>query len=251
MLISAQQAEFTAERAAAGAAPAVSADGLGCTIDGRRVLSGISLEIPVGAAVSLLGANGAGKSTLLRLLSTLVAPTDGRLRLFGFDGSRATAALRARIGLVGHQSMLYRDLSLLENLEFFGKLYGVPAPRERAMHLITRLGLAGREHDPVRALSRGMTQRVAVARALVHSPPLLLADEPFSGLDASSAAALEELFEALRSGGTTIIMASHDVAQSLRLSRRIIALRAGRVVLDAPSCSLDAEEVLETTGGGG
>jgi ABC-type multidrug transport system ATPase subunit len=144
--------------------------------------------------------------------------------------------------------MLYRDLSARENLEFFGRLYGIPDPRGRAEELLDAVGLLDRADDPVRGYSRGMTQRAAIARALVHDPSLLLADEPFDGLDAPSAAALEQLLSDLHADGRTLILANHDIIQSLRLARRAIVLNRGRVVVDEPSRLLAADDVLAGMG---
>ena len=231
-----------------GAMP-VRAVGLCKAIDERPILRGIDLEISAGSFVALLGANGAGKSTLLKILSTLGAPTGGTLELFGETMKTSgvgAAKIRARIGLIGHQSMLYHDLSARENLEFFGKLYGVNRPRERAMTLLTALGLAERAGDAVKAFSRGMAQRVSIARALMHDPELLLADEPFAGLDAPSTAILERVLTSLHESGKTIILANHDIGQSLRLSQRAVVIRKGQKVIDAASTALDAKTVLAT-----
>jgi heme exporter protein A len=214
-------------------------------IDERAVLDAIDLQVSRGQFVTLLGANGAGKSTLLKVLATLTPPTSGELRLFGKPGTGQDArAARARIGMIAHQPMLYRDLSARENLEFFARLYGVPDPRGRARQLLDVIELSRRADDPVKTFSRGMTQRVAIARALVHDPGLLLADEPFDGLDAPSVATLEQLLTDLREQGTTVILANHSIDQSLQLADQAIVLRGGRVVIDEPSRSLRATDVL-------
>lgn len=223
---------------------AVQAIGLGKSFDRRRVLEQINLRIPPGAFLALLGANGAGKSTLLRILATLIPPTDGQLLLFGQSVRTDLVALRAKIGMIGHQPILYRDLSVWENLLFFGKLYEVANVNDRAGQLLESVGLADRAHDAVKTLSRGMTQRVAIARALMHEPALLLADEPFAGLDAPSTRSLELLLEQLHGEGKTIILVNHDIEQSLRLARQAVVLRRGRIVIAAPTSQLDAEAVL-------
>lgn len=228
----------------AAAPAAIAARGLRKVIDERPILHDLALDIPRGAFVALLGANGAGKSTLLKLLATLTTPTAGELTLLGLPVKSNAAKVRGRIGLIGHQSMLYHDLSARENLVFFGKLYGIKNPAARADHLLDSLGLLHRANDPVKAFSRGMTQRVAIARALVHDPELVLADEPFAGLDAPSAAVLESVLAQLHRAGKTIVLANHDIAQSLRLSRHAVVLRRGRKVIDAPSDSLSAPDVL-------
>ena len=234
----------------ANTASLVKATALGKTIDERPILREVDLDLGQGRFLALLGANGAGKSTLLKVLATLAPATSGSLLLFGHDltkshgGGGTLNKVRARIGLIGHQSMLYHDLSACENLVFFGKLYGVKEPRNRAMHLLTGLRLADRAHDPVKAFSRGMIQRVAIARALMHSPDLLLADEPFAGLDAPSTKMLEEVLTDLHAAGKTVILANHDIAQSLRLAEHAIVLRKGRKVIDQPTFQLDTKTVL-------
>lgn len=223
---------------------AVVANQLSKWIDDRPVLEGISFDIPTGEFAALLGANGAGKSTLLKLLSTLTPPTSGELKLFGKSAARFGSEARAQIGMIGHQSMLYRDLSARENLIFFGRLYGVADPAGRADELSDAVGLSDRADDPVKAFSRGMTQRVAVARALVHRPNLLLADEPFDGLDAPSVVVVENLLSALHRSGKTIILVNHDVSQSLRIAERALILRQGQLVIDAPSADLKSADVV-------
>lgn len=234
-----------AGKARQDAALAVSAEGLRVEIDGRHILDKISLDIPRGQAVALMGANGAGKSTLLRVLATLTAPSEGELRLFGQRIGPAAAAVRSKIGIISHQPMLYRDLSIRENLEFFGRLYDAASPRARATEMLALVGLTNRSGDAVKTLSRGMVQRAAIARAMMHDPALLLADEPFEGLDAPSARSLETLLNRLRGEGRTLIMANHDVPRSLALTDRAVLLRRGRVVMDRPSAALTAQEVLE------
>ena len=217
---------------------------LGKQIDGRAVLQEVSLEVLAGKFVAVIGANGAGKSTLLKILATLMRPDSGELRLFGQPVRGDASLLRARIGLISHQSMLYRELSARENLVFFGRLYGVRQPRRRALDLLEMVGLADRADDAVKTFSRGMTQRVAIARALVHEPALLLADEPFAGLDAPSVERLQEILARLQASGKTILLAHHDIDQSLRMAQQAIVLRQGRVVVDRCTRKLDAATVL-------
>ena len=223
---------------------AVCASNLSKWIDDRPILQEIHLHLPPGSFTALLGANGAGKSTLLKLLATLTKPTDGELSLFGASVRHDAASARSQIGLISHQSMLYRDLTARENLEFFARLYAVPSPRERAATLLDAMGLADRANDAVKTFSRGMTQRLAIARALLHRPKLLLADEPFDGLDAPSSRELETLLLQLHEAGRTIILANHDLPQSLRLAHHAIVLRRGRIVLDQPTSTLSSGQVL-------
>ncbi len=222
----------------AGQTMAVEADRLGKSIDEKPILRDLTFSIPTGQYCTLLGANGAGKSTLLNVLATLIAPTTGTLSMFGHPVGKAMTDLRGKIGMIGHNPMLYRDLSALENLVFFGRLYGVAKPQGRAEELLEFVNLTNRRHDPVKSFSRGMTQRVAIARALMHEPDMLLSDEPFAGLDAPSTAALETMLARLQGEGRTIILANHDIEQSTRLTERVLVLRAGRLVLDAPTAGL-------------
>ena len=229
---------------AGGYSDVVRAAGLSKVIDERPVLHDIDLVVEPGQSVALLGANGAGKSTLLKVLATLAPPSSGTLNLFGVPTTKDAAALRARIGLIGHQSMLYRDLSARQNLEFFGRLYDVAEPRTRAEELLAAIGLLDRADDPVKTFSRGMAQRVAIARAIVHDPQLLLADEPFDGLDAPSTAVLEQILADLHESGKTLILANHDITQSLRLTDRTVVLRTGEVAINERSRDLHSAAVL-------
>jgi heme exporter protein A len=224
--------------------PALCAAGLGKTIDERSVLKSIDLSIAAGEFVAILGINGAGKTTLLKILATLMPPTTGRLQLFGLDVPRHAAQARARLGLIGHQSMLYRDLTARENLELFAGLYGVDSPRRRADELLSIVGMSDRADDAVKTFSRGMCQRVSIARALVHQPDLVLADEPFAGLDVPGAAAVQRLLSDLHAAGKTIVMVNHDVLQSLRLAERVIVLGAGTIAIDRPAKVADAPAIL-------
>jgi ABC-type multidrug transport system ATPase subunit len=231
-------------------APAIQCANLDKWIDDRPIVRGIDLCVAPGQFVALLGANGAGKTTLLKIFAMLTAPSKGELRLFGQTPQHGKAALRGRIGMLGHQPMLYRDLSAWENLKFFARLYAIPQPAQRASQLLEIMGLTARAGDPVRNFSRGMTQRLSIARALLHDPPLLLADEPFAGLDLASTRVVEALFLQLHSAGKTIVMVNHDVAQSLRLAQRMVVLRNGSVALDQVAASLDAAAVAAILTGG-
>lgn len=231
------------------AASPIKTVGLGLVIDDRPILRDINLEIGPGEFVAILGANGAGKSTLLKIIATLTHASSGQLQLFGKSVTRESAELRSRIGLIAHQSMLYRELSARENLRFFARLYGIAKPAERVELLLEVIGLAHRGNDPLKAFSRGMVQRVAIARALLHDPELILADEPFDGLDAPSVAATQELLAHLQHSGKTIVLVNHDIPQSLQLAGRIVVLRGGCLILDAAAQSLETAQVLIEMGG--
>lgn len=223
---------------------AIAAHHLRKVMDDRTILNDLNFSIEPGAFVVLLGANGAGKSTLMRICSMLLPVTSGEVTLFGESLRSAGSHLRRRIGLVSHQAMLYRDLSPRENLRLFGQLYDVPRPDERAMQLLELMNLADRADDPVKSFSRGMTQRTAIARALMHDPDLILADEPFAGLDAPSVHNIEMILSALNKAGHTIMLANHDIHQSLRLVSRVLLLRRGELVMDRPAAGLQADVAL-------
>lgn len=224
---------------------AIRANAIGKSIDGRRVLHNVSLAIGEGQFTALLGANGAGKSTLLKILATLTPPTEGNLHLFGHHVNRDSTNIRRRIGLIGHDSMLYRDLSAVENLLFFGKLYGVAHPLEQAQRLLDFVGLSSRGQDSVKTFSRGMVQRVSIARALMHDPDLLIADEPFNGLDSPSSRILESMLTDLCTMNKTIILATHDIHQCVALTDHVIVLRHGQVVIDCSVGEVDHQIILK------
>ena len=224
-----------------GRPPAVLARGLAKHYGAIAALDGIDLEIPAGQFILLLGPNGAGKSTLLRLVATLLRPTSGTLHLHGVLPTPAgAAALRARLGLLSHHTLLYDHLTGRENLIFYARLYGLPDHRAAAAAGLEMAGLAGRGEDLVGTYSRGMQQRLAIARALLHDPDLLLLDEPFSGLDRQAAGRLHGILDGARGGRRTCLLATHDLAAGAGLADRVVVLRDGRVAADRPAAGLDA-----------
>ena len=209
--------------------PPIRAERLARGFGGVRVLTGVDLTVAAGEVVVLLGPNGAGKTTLLRILALLLAPTGGRLVLFGTDAKRAPAALRRRIGYAGHEISCYPDLSGAENLAFYAQLFGVAEPAARIARLLAWAGLDGAGRRPVRTYSRGMSQRLALARALLHEPDLLLLDEPFSGLDPDAVERLQQQLLELRAAGHSIVLATHDVDRAAPVASRIAILHRGRI----------------------
>ena len=195
----------------------------------RRALSRISFETHKGSILGLLGPNGAGKSTMLAVLATLLRPSSGAVRYGTHTSGASGAALRSRIGVLGHDLFLYPELTAHENLVFFAGLYGVPDPRQAANAALQRAGLADRAHDPVSSFSRGMRQRVALERALIHGPRLVLLDEPFTGLDDASTAALVSRLQGLRDGDAIVVLATHDLDLAEGLLDSALFLRDGRV----------------------
>jgi heme exporter protein A len=207
----------------------------------REALADLSVKLAYGETLGVLGRNGAGKTTLLRVLATLLLPHGGTVRVLGIDLPRDAHALRSRIGLLGHETLLYRDLTARENLAFYARLYDVPDPSARIDELLEATGMARRASEPVSHLSRGMAQRIAVCRAVLHRPQLLLLDEPSAHLDPEAAALVEQLIG--RGSGCTRVLVSHDVETALRESDRVLGLRDGRVVLDAPAAEVTAASV--------
>jgi heme exporter protein A len=196
---------------------------------GVPVLAGVDLTVEAGELVVLLGSNGAGKTTLLRVLAMLLRPSGGTLALFGEDASRRPPAARRRLGHVGHESACYPDLSGRENLEFYAELYAVPDARGRIDEVLSWAGLEEAARRPVRVYSRGMVQRLALARALLHGPELLLLDEPWSGLDPAAASRLESLLGELRRAGHAIVLSTHDLDRVAATATRVAILHRGRI----------------------
>jgi heme ABC exporter ATP-binding subunit CcmA len=209
--------------------PPILAQGLRRDFAGVPVLAGVDLTVDAGDVVVLLGSNGAGKTTLLRVLATLLRPSGGRLTLFGEDASRRPPAARRRLGYVGHESACYPDLTGRENLEFHADLHGVPEPARRIDELLGWAGLEDAARRPVRVYSRGMVQRLALARALLHGPELLLLDEPFSGLDPAAVGRLEAMLGELRRGGRAIVLSTHDLDRVAGIATRVAMLHRGRI----------------------
>jgi ABC-type multidrug transport system ATPase subunit len=196
----------------------------------RRALFRISFQTGRGTILGLLGPNGAGKSTMLALLATLLRPSTGTIRYGHDEAASHGASLRALIGLLGHDLYLYPELTARENLEFFAGLYGVADVRDAVRGALDYAGLADRAEDTVAGFSRGMRQRLALERALIHRPRLLLLDEPFTGLDDASTAALSTRLRSLREAGALIVVATHDLDLAEGLLDRAIFLRDGRMI---------------------
>jgi heme exporter protein A len=219
--------------------PAVALRDLGRAYGERIALSGVTLELPRGATLAVFGANGAGKTTLLRVLATLLRPHAGSATVLGSELPRQGWAVRGRVGLLAHEPLLYRDLSARENLRFHARLHGVAGAR--AEELLDAVGMARRADEPIRALSRGMIQRVAICRAVLHRPELLLLDEPLANLDPGAAAGVAPLIG--RESGVARVLISHDVELGLAEADVVLGLRAGRPEIVGPSAAVAPEEV--------
>src|SRR6478672_10938835 len=207
----------------------VEADSIVRAFGARRAVDGVSLRVQSGETLALFGPNGAGKTTLLRVLGGLLRPSGGSARIGG-EKVPGGAELRRQIGVISHRTLLYDALTARENVEFFARLYGVASPRDAAMRSLERMKIADRANTPVRALSRGMKQRVSIARATVHEPRVVLADEPFTGLDASGSSALAAHLAALRASGTTMVLVTHQIAEGLSLATHAAIMREGALV---------------------
>jgi heme exporter protein A len=220
---------------------AVAVEGLTRRYGERTALEGVSLSLPAGETLAVFGPNGAGKTTLLRVLATLLRPHAGSVRVLGGELPGEGWTVRGRIGLLAHEPLLYRDLTVRENLRFHARLHGVPA--ERVGELLEQVGLGARADEPLRLLSRGMVQRAAICRAVLHEPELLLLDEPRANLDPRGAELVEPLIGA--TSGRTRVLTSHDSAAGLAEADLALGLRRGRPALLAPAATVSDDEVRE------
>ena len=206
----------------------------------RKAVDDVSFDLPEGAFLSIFGPNGAGKTTLLRVLSTLARPSGGEALICGIDLKEDADKAREHIGMISHSSMLYPDLTAEENLMLYAELYGVEKPQERVSELLEAVGLSHRRLDQVRTFSRGMTQRVSIARALVHNPRVVFLDEPYSGLDPHAVDIFDQLIDSVRED-RTFVMVSHDLSKGYDMCTHALVMARGRVVTFAPKEELDFE----------
>jgi len=213
---------------------------------GKMALDGVDLDVAEGEFLTLVGPNGAGKTTLIRILATLTRPTRGSVRVAGCDLTKQGNEVRRRIGLSSHQTLLYGDLSAEENLRFYGRMYDVPDLEDGITTLLQRVDLDHRRHDLVRTFSRGMQQRLSLARALLHDPAILLLDEPYTGLDQRAAEVLREVLVSLGGRSRTVLMTTHNLERGLELCDRAAILFNGRIVHQADKSDLDVASFRET-----
>jgi heme exporter protein A len=229
-----------------GPAAAVDVRDISKAFNRRTVLSGITFSLLPGDFLLILGPNGAGKTTLLRVLATLMAPTNGDASIAGFSLKEDPTEIRKRVGFISHSHLLYRDLTTYENLRFYGQMYGVPNLDARISELLDRVELSHRRFDVVRGFSRGMFQRLSIARALLHDPEVLFLDEPQTGLDPHAVDILEALIGEL-AGKRTFIMVTHNLDRGLTLGNRALILKQGRAVYLSEG-RLEAAELKATYG---
>lgn len=209
----------------------------------RLVLRGVDLQVQSGEIVALLGPNGAGKSTLLRILATLTKPSLGELQVAGLRLPQDSVAARARIGFLAHQPLLYEDLSAEQNLAFYARLYGIKRPAASINELLKMFDLYARRREPVRTFSRGMQQRLAITRAVLHRPRVLLLDEPHSGLDREGVVVLDKLLRIMARQGCAILLATHDLQRAQSLARRVEVLTGGRLAVSLSGRKLTAKRL--------
>jgi heme exporter protein A len=236
------------------AAPIVEVAELTREFGPTKAVAGVTFSLGPGDCLALFGPNGAGKTTLLRLLAGLLKPTSGSARVSGIPLPGGPLA-RSRVGLISHHTMLYEALSARENVSFSARLYGIRDAGARVEDSLRRMSMLERADTSVRSLSRGMQQRVSIARAMVHSPQLVLADEPYSGLDESGARALTAVLQELRSAGAAIIVVTHNLVEGIALATHAAVMQRGKFVrydaasrIDARSYAATYREALATGG---
>lgn len=212
----------------------------------KPVLRGVDLSLRAGQRMALLGANGAGKTTLLRILAGLARPSSGVITINGQDFKQQTHEGQRNVGFVAHQPYLYEALTTLENLLFFARMYGIEHPQQRALWLLQRVGLEKKARERASALSRGQVQRLALARALLHAPQLLLLDEPDTGLDQDGLTLLTELLQEHTSRGGTLLFTTHDLEAAMQRSDSIVMLSKGRAVYQQDTVYLTTEDMRQT-----
>ncbi|MFF2448636.1 ABC transporter ATP-binding protein [Neobacillus sp. NPDC058068] len=200
--------------------------------DNKLILRGVDLSIKKGETVAIIGPNGAGKSTLLKVLATLIKPTSGLIKINGLDLKKNHIDIKKLLGYLPHSSLLYDHYSPLENLVFFGNIYGVDDVEQRAIKLVKEVGLSFFLNEPVKNFSRGMIQRIAIARAIIHDPEILLLDEPHTGLDQGAISILNNVILSMKEKGATTLMVTHDFKQAAEICDRIIIVKNGKIVDD-------------------
>ena len=234
------------ETGAGSGAWAIEVEGLGKSFGNHRALTGINLKVNSGEHVTVFGPNGAGKTTLIKVLSILMKPSAGTVRLDGSDISKTPTEVRRKIGLVAHQTFLYDDLTVYENLKFYGKMYDVPNLEEQIHNVVRWVRLEARLHDRVGTLSRGMQQRISIARAVIHNPSIVLLDEPEVGLDPHAIVMVREVLDSLSAGERTVVMTTHNLEQGVEMSDRVVILDKGRIVYQEQKDRIDIATFRET-----
>jgi len=208
----------------------------------QPVLRGVDLHVAQGEFLTLFGPNGAGKTTLLRILATLGRPSAGEVYVGGWRLPQAAQRVRPHLGLISHQPLLYAELTAEENLRFFGRMYGLASAAGRIDEVLQAVDLHRRRHDLVGEFSRGMQQRLAIARAILHQPDVLLLDEPYTGLDQSAAAMLDEVLQSVATTGRTVVMTTHNLGRGLANSHRVAILHRGKIAYQASREQIEIDQ---------
>lgn len=202
-------------------------------------MRGVDLELRRGTSLALLGPNGSGKTTLIKVLAAIARPDTGNALVLGHDVRSEALAVHRVVGVMAHEPWLYEELTVSENLHFYARMYGVPDLRRRTLEVLEQVGMDARGGIKVGALSHGMRRRVALARAILHRPQVLLLDEPETGLDEEALALLDRVLAQARTNGTAVLMATHDLARGLAQSERALVLHKGRIAYDSAGSRLD------------
>ena len=224
---------------------AIEVRGLTKAFGDKPVLNGIELGVERGSRTVIFGANGSGKTTLIKVLAAIYRPSSGNIRIGGLDIGRESREVRRLIGVVGHQTYLYPDLTVGENLRFYGQMYGLSAADGRIRKLIVGLGLLAYLHERAANLSRGMQQRVSIARALIHNPAVLLLDEPETGLDRHAMGQFGKVLETAKAELKTVVMTTHNLDYGLELADSVAVIAGGRIVYQSPRSALDVAAFLD------
>jgi ABC-type multidrug transport system ATPase subunit len=233
---------------------AIEVEALSKSFGHNRALSDINLKVGRGEHVTVFGPNGAGKTTLVKVLSTLSKPSSGTVRVDGEDVRNDPVKIRRRISLVSHETFLYDDLTVYENLRFYGKMYDVPDLDAQVREVISLVRLTPRLYDRVGILSHGMQQRVSIARAIIHNPSILFLDEPEVGLDPQAVVMLRDVLESVNTPERTIVMTTHNLKQGIEMGDRVVILDRGKIVYRASSDDIDTahfQEIYESYTGTG
>jgi len=211
----------------------------------KTVLRGLDFEAEAGEFVAILGPNGAGKTTFLRILASLSRPTMGLVQIAGFRLPDQATAVRRRLGVVSHLPLLYGNLTAEENLRFYGRMYALANPEDRIRQVLGLIGLEKRRGDLVRTFSRGMQQRLAIGRAMLHDPGVMLLDEPHTGLDQDACEMLDSVLKEVAARGRTVVMTSHDLARAADLASRFDVLSRGKIVASARREEMGGSNLLD------
>jgi len=224
---------------------AIEVKGLTKSFGIHLALRGIDIEVKQGESVVIFGPNGAGKTTLIKVLATIMNPSSGKILINGLNLKNDAEQIRRSIGVITHQTFLYSNLTAYENLQFYSRMYDVPNIKERIHEVVAMVGMTSRLHDRIGTLSRGMQQRLSIARSVLHKPTLMLLDEPETGLDQQSISILREILQTEETGKRTIILTTHSLERGLELSNRLLILSQGRIVYENSTETLDLTDLKE------